>query len=707
MGLRMKTTKVLHLAARTSLTLSLLIFPVQPGAHAAGVVTNCDEASLRAAMVGGGTVTFDCNGMIVLTNTVVITNDVLLDATARSVTISGANAIRLFYILPGATLTIQKLTLADGAAIGTDGSIGVAGGVGAGGAIYNEGGTLKAAACLFLRNHSLGGTGGAGDNLFSPGAGGLAQGGVVFNLNGQVSATNCVFTQNSALGGVGGIGGNKSPFAPGGDAAGGVIYNTSGGTVHIVGSVITSNAVVSGPGRRFGLPSASGIAYGGVIHNAGGNVTLTGGLIASNSCTAELATAANGGAIYQSGGALIILDCTFSANHVQGGRGITGGGGFFRKGGEANGGGICSIGGTIGVTNCALVSNLAEGGSDGYGLPSGSGSGGGIFNQASLSIHNTTLAKNAALGGESAFTPGSGYGGGLYNNGAMALLTYVTIAENMARRSIGTDPVQFGVSQGGGVWNSNASVVLHGTILSGNSSGSNCFGAVIDGGYNLSSDSSCNFTNIGSLNNTDPKLGPLDNYGGSTPTMALLGGSPAIDGGDNGNFPPTDQRGRSRPFGAAPDIGAFESSEPFVIRGKISGATFAEEVLIQSGTFSTTTTNRGFYSVESLTGNSYSVTPSMATYLIVPSNRVVTVGPDQLKVDFKAYRWNALSSEGVSNSVLHLAYAGTNGQLVRVLASSNLIHWVAISTNVIPSTNLYDIFDPTDPPARFYRTAQP
>jgi hypothetical protein len=56
----------------------------------------------------------------------------------------------------------------------------------------------------------------------------------------------------------------------------------------------------------------------------------------------------------------------------------------------------------------------------------------------------------------------------------------------------------------------------------------------------------------------DPKLGPLEDNGGPTLTMALLPGSPAIDTGDTTAAPPTDQRGVPRPFSLAADIGAFE-----------------------------------------------------------------------------------------------------------------------------------------------------
>ena len=65
----------------------------------------------------------------------------------------------------------------------------------------------------------------------------------------------------------------------------------------------------------------------------------------------------------------------------------------------------------------------------------------------------------------------------------------------------------------------------------------------------------------------NPGLAPLGNYGGTTQTMALLPGSPAIDAGRNASVtnppfpgpPYTDQRGVARIIDGPVDIGAFES----------------------------------------------------------------------------------------------------------------------------------------------------
>lgn len=57
----------------------------------------------------------------------------------------------------------------------------------------------------------------------------------------------------------------------------------------------------------------------------------------------------------------------------------------------------------------------------------------------------------------------------------------------------------------------------------------------------------------------DALLGPLQDNGGPTMTHALLPGSPALDAGNSQSFAAVDQRGFPRPFGSAPDIGAYES----------------------------------------------------------------------------------------------------------------------------------------------------
>src|SRR5207253_9195392 len=73
----------------------------------------------------------------------------------------------------------------------------------------------------------------------------------------------------------------------------------------------------------------------------------------------------------------------------------------------------------------------------------------------------------------------------------------------------------------------------------------------------------------------DPRLGPLQNNGGPTPTHALLPGSPALDAGDAFAFYYFDQRGPGYPrrVGPAVDLGAYEVQNPGVLIGMATADT--------------------------------------------------------------------------------------------------------------------------------------
>jgi hypothetical protein len=63
---------------------------------------------------------------------------------------------------------------------------------------------------------------------------------------------------------------------------------------------------------------------------------------------------------------------------------------------------------------------------------------------------------------------------------------------------------------------------------------------------------------------TDPKLGPLQDNGGTGPTMALMPGSPAIQAvpATGAGCAATDERGVARPQGIACDAGGYEVAPP-------------------------------------------------------------------------------------------------------------------------------------------------
>jgi hypothetical protein len=367
-------------------------------------------------------------------------------------------------------------------------------------------------------------------------------------------------------------------------------------------------------------------------------------------------------------------------------------------------------GNVLRVRASTFARNQATGGSGGSSLVGpglgANGSGGAIHNVGTLLSTNLTLVFNAAHGGKaiSTFPPsgkgGDGLGGGIFHESGSASVNHLTISSNSA---IGGFAVEPGLALGGGISTSNSNLRLQNTIIAFSTNGSNCFGPLIDDGNNISTDASCPFTAPGSLSNTDPVLSPLADFGGPTLTMALLAGSPAIDHALSSFCPATDQRGHSRPHGAGCDVGAFESSPPFVISGLITGYVPVGGIPIYGGSTSAVSSASGSYTLWGLPAGSHTVTPSSPTMIALPNSQTIAVGPDILNVDFKVYRYNGLTVESYSNNVAHLIFAGTNTLSYEVQTGTNLIDWSPISTNVVGSDSMFHLFY-TNGPKRFFRT---
>ena len=198
------------------------------------------------------------------------------------------------------------------------------------------------------------------------------------------------------------------------------------------------------------------------------------------------------------------------------------------------------------------------------------GDGGAVWSSGTLAATNSTWVNNHASGGASGVAAaewttaagGSGSGGAVCITGGQAVFVNVTIAANLANGGAGnathTGGGPPGPSQGGGLYATNGVVTVINSIIADSLSGGDVWGVVTDGGYNICSDGTAGFSAAGSLNSTNPLLGPLAENGGPTLTLSLLPGSPALEAIPSG-FPPVDQRGVSRPQGPLADIGAFES----------------------------------------------------------------------------------------------------------------------------------------------------
>jgi hypothetical protein len=224
-----------------------------------------------------------------------------------------------------------------------------------------------------------------------------------------------------------------------------------------------------------------------------------------------------------------------------------------------------------------------------------SGSGGGMFNyQSSPTLMNVVF--NANAGTETS------RGGAMVNDtNSSPHLTNVTFAGNRVTYTGGamlnadnSNPILENVTfydnssmdRGGAIFNWASSPVLRNVTFSGNSAAiggaiyndNNSNPSIVNGIlygdpggeiYNNSGVATVTYSIVqgdypgtGNLD-VDPLLGPLQDNGGFTQTMALLPGSPAIDAGDDANCPASDQRGVSRPQDSHCDIGAYEGKVVF------------------------------------------------------------------------------------------------------------------------------------------------
>jgi len=339
--------------------------------------------------------------------------------------------------------------------------------------------------------------------------------------------------------------------------------------------------------------------------------------------------------------------------------------------GEAAGGAICSLSNVLVMVNCTVLENSAQAGTMPEGFQ-GTALGGAVYaSQASVDVMNVTFTGNGTYRNPSADTslPANLRGGNLYvENSVFSLMN---------------------------------SIVANGIV------GSNCFGNLTDLGYNLCSDGSCGLSAPGSLSNIDPKLGPLGSYGGENATVPLLTESPALDAASPTTFPQTDQRGRARPFGSRADMGSFESSPPYVLTGTVRGATLNDEVFLQIDG-SSIETIAGQYTSAGIPSGNHVVTPFHPDFSFIPAAKTLTFGPDRFGVDFTAYGLHTFTAEGISNGVLRVIYASTNGQVIRIESSTNLQHWTALETNVIDESGIWELTMPIDAnPQQFLRTRAP
>jgi predicted outer membrane repeat protein len=463
---------------------------------------------------------------------------------AALITIDGGSLYQVFHVAPSVAATFSAVTVADGKAMGS------------GGGVLNEG-DLTLSGCVFAANAAS------------------VDGGAVMNES-LLTVRGCTFTDNSA------------------GLIGGAIFNEA--TAKVNRSMFTGNSARASGGvySSTALELNNSTFEDNSASQFGGGVVTTKDATLRNCVFEENSASLGGGAVYTINSAssnfeLTVTNCSFTANSAGTSAFAWGGGAILNLGVLAvagstfdgntagSGGGIYN-GGQATLRDSSFFDNTATG---------DFGSGGAVI---SLGFFNNLSAVNCTFAGNSA-----AFGGAVSMNtvgqGVSYLLTNCTFNGNSAANEGGAvyDPGiagfvsctisgnQVGGSgHGGGVFvftgNGATATNLDNTIVAGNvrvgGGADDVFGAVNAdvSSYNLIGDGTgtnlvdgANGNQVGTRDQPiDPGLGPLQDNGGPTQTMALLAGSPAVGRGDPSLAGTSDQRGTLR--GDQPSIGAFEPS---------------------------------------------------------------------------------------------------------------------------------------------------
>ncbi len=293
------------------------------------------------------------------------------------------------------------------------------------------------------------------------------------------------------------------------DACGAGILN--GGQLALDRMIISNNDAYQGGGVYVAIGGVMTMTQGDLMHNSatdGGGI-YNWGRSSVNLSTISNNTATNGGGVYNTASGWIeSIDVTIKDNLA----GISGGG-------------IYNFG-KLTLRRNTVFNN---------GASTANGVGGGVYilQTGQLTMTNSTVSSNSAF-----------WGGGVANTG-QSNIRNSTLSDNLA-------------TVGGGLWiNSFGVLYFSNSIIANSQVGVDCSsGRTIPVSNNINN--LVETGNCSALFSDDPKLQPLDYYGGETRTQAIPVESPAYNKGDNVTCEAKDQRGVSRPQDGACDIGAFE-----------------------------------------------------------------------------------------------------------------------------------------------------
>ncbi len=331
-----------------------------------------------------------------------------------------------------------------------------------------------------------------------------AEGGAaIFEDGGSLTVVGCTFTNNQCA-------------STGQDVSGGAINGQGIGTLLVESSVFTGN---------------SG-SNGGAIGTQDESVTVSNSTLAGNSATGTGGNPGNGGdggAMSYDGAHVPWTMCgdTFEQNHAN-----AAGGAVFR----------------VAYNDEPVTIDRST--FDGNSVDATTGNAGGLYLEyATIAMTGTTISNNSA-----------NFGGGIWiGHDAIAQLTNDTISGNTANMGGGIWfaggvtgtllNVTVAGNPGNGIAGGDTGVTLRNTLVSGNTHGdmegeAQCDHTHGGAGVNMENPLDPSSPCTTAVVVADPKLGALQNNGGTTMTMVPGAGSPAI--GQGTGCPATDQRGQPR-----------------------------------------------------------------------------------------------------------------------------------------------------------------
>jgi CSLREA domain-containing protein len=259
-----------------------------------------------SGLYGDDTITFSVTGTIALDSLLPPITDadgLTIDGAGETVTISGGDAVGVLRVNAGAVLTIQNLTIADGAGAADCGTP-------CGGAIFNIlGGTLNVVSTVFTSN-------------------GADDGGAIMN-SGRLDVTDSTFSGNRAETSGGAISTTGLTTVTGTTFS----ENRAGGSG---GGILVNGARLEVTASTFDRNVAEATSGGGIL-NLGGTLIVTTSTFTGNEALI------GGGLISTNGGALELTASTFIGNEA-----------------EASGGGVFTDGDSAAIANSTFFDNSAD-----------------------------------------------------------------------------------------------------------------------------------------------------------------------------------------------------------------------------------------------------------------------------------------------------------------------------------------------------------